>query len=200
MGRTFKLVLIKPSHYDDDGYVIQWLRSAIPSNSLACALRPRRGLRASGSVLGDDVEIDIHAFDETNTRVRPDRIARMIERGGRRHGRCWSACSRTSFRARSISRGRLRERGMQVAIGGFHVSGCICDAAGDDPDTRSRRRRLGISLFAGEAEGRLDEVLRDAYARRAQAALQLHERPAGHRGHADPAPRRAQRVRRTAGT
>ena len=27
----FSLVLIKPSHYDDDGYVIQWLRSAIPS-------------------------------------------------------------------------------------------------------------------------------------------------------------------------
>jgi hypothetical protein len=33
--KRFSLVLIKPSHYDDDGYVIQWLRSAIPSNTLA---------------------------------------------------------------------------------------------------------------------------------------------------------------------
>ena len=33
--RTFRLILVKPSHYDDDGYVIQWFRSAIPSNSLA---------------------------------------------------------------------------------------------------------------------------------------------------------------------
>ena len=33
--RRFQLVLIKPSHYDDDGYVIQWVRSGIPSNSLA---------------------------------------------------------------------------------------------------------------------------------------------------------------------
>ena len=32
----FRLVLIKPSHYDDDGYVIQWFRSPIPANSLAC--------------------------------------------------------------------------------------------------------------------------------------------------------------------
>ena len=32
----FHLVMIKPSHYDDDGYPIQWLRSAIPSNTLAC--------------------------------------------------------------------------------------------------------------------------------------------------------------------
>ncbi len=33
--KTFLVYLIKPSHYDDDGYVIQWLRSAIPSNTLA---------------------------------------------------------------------------------------------------------------------------------------------------------------------
>ena len=30
------VVLIKPSHYDDDGYPIQWIKSAIPSNTLAC--------------------------------------------------------------------------------------------------------------------------------------------------------------------
>ena len=30
------IVMIKPSHYDDDGYPIQWLRSAIPANTLAC--------------------------------------------------------------------------------------------------------------------------------------------------------------------
>ena len=33
--RRFQLVLIKPSHYDDDGYVIQWLRAFVPSNTLA---------------------------------------------------------------------------------------------------------------------------------------------------------------------
>jgi hypothetical protein len=35
MTRRFCLLLVKPSHYDHDGYVIQWYRSAIPSNSLA---------------------------------------------------------------------------------------------------------------------------------------------------------------------
>jgi hypothetical protein len=33
--RRFQLVLVKPSHYDDDGYVIRWWRAMIPSNSLA---------------------------------------------------------------------------------------------------------------------------------------------------------------------
>ena len=29
----FHLILIKPTHYDDDGYPITWLRSHIPSNT-----------------------------------------------------------------------------------------------------------------------------------------------------------------------
>src|ERR1043166_5867121 len=33
-GKRFCLILIKPSHYDDDGYVIQWLPSSRPSASL----------------------------------------------------------------------------------------------------------------------------------------------------------------------
>ena len=30
-GRRFQLILLKPSHYDDDGYVIRWWRAMIPS-------------------------------------------------------------------------------------------------------------------------------------------------------------------------
>ena len=73
--RRFLPVLIKPSHYDDDGYVIQWLRSTIPSNSLAALYGLARDCRQR-HVLGADVEIEIHPFDETNTRIRPKRIAR----------------------------------------------------------------------------------------------------------------------------
>ena len=29
-AKQFLIILIKPSHYDDDGYVIQWFRSPIP--------------------------------------------------------------------------------------------------------------------------------------------------------------------------
>jgi hypothetical protein len=48
--KQFSLMLIKPSHYDDDGYVIQWFRSAIPSNSLRAAGVPVciRGFHVSG--------------------------------------------------------------------------------------------------------------------------------------------------------
>ena len=70
----FCLLLVKPSHYDDDGYVIQWFRSAIPSNSLAALYGLARDC-AERRILGPDVELEIHTFDETNTRIRPERSA-----------------------------------------------------------------------------------------------------------------------------
>ena len=75
--RRFSLVLIKPSHYDDDGYVIQWLRSPIPSTTLANLYGLARDC-AERRVLGDDVDIDITVLDETNTRIRPERVAQAM--------------------------------------------------------------------------------------------------------------------------
>src|SRR2546421_8619310 len=79
--RRFCLVLIKPSHYDDDGYVIQWFRSAIPSNSLAVLYGLALECKEQ-KILGPDLEMEIHALDETNTRVRPSKIASLIEKAG----------------------------------------------------------------------------------------------------------------------
>jgi len=72
--RRFCLVLVKPTHYCDDGYPIRWFRSAIPSNSLACIYGIAR-IATNAACSANDVEIDIHCDDEANTRIRPDRIA-----------------------------------------------------------------------------------------------------------------------------
>ena len=155
----FSLVLIKPSHYDDDGYVIQWLRSAIPSNTLAVL----NGLALDSKerrVLGDDVEIRVTAIDETNTRVRPKRIVR--EMGGNPGLVALVGVQSNQYpRAMDIAR-PLRAAGIQVCIGGFHVSGCLAMLPGTQPELQEAMD-LGISLFAGEAEGHFDEVLRDAW-------------------------------------
>src|SRR6201996_8550261 len=76
-NRRFRLVLVKPSHYDDDGYVIQWFRSAVPSNTLAVMHGLMLDCKAR-QVLGEDVEIDIQSMDEDNTRVRPDQIVKKL--------------------------------------------------------------------------------------------------------------------------
>src|SRR5690349_25004634 len=79
----FHFVMIKPTHYDDDGYPIQWLRSAIPSNTLACLNGLAEDARAR-QVLGEGVDIRLHTYDETNRRVRPDKIIRTVRQEGGR--------------------------------------------------------------------------------------------------------------------
>src|ERR1700726_701066 len=79
----FHFVMVKPTHYDDDGYPIQRVRSPIPSNTLACLNGLAEDARRR-RVLGPDVEIRLHTYDETNRRVRPDRIIRMIRQEGGR--------------------------------------------------------------------------------------------------------------------
>src|SRR5580692_3834786 len=64
--RRFLAILIKPSHYDSDGYVIQWHRSTIPSNSLA-SLYGLLAECAQANALGPDVDIEIEVYDECNT-------------------------------------------------------------------------------------------------------------------------------------
>jgi radical SAM superfamily enzyme YgiQ (UPF0313 family) len=157
-AKRFCLILVKPSHYDDDGYVIQWLRSSIPSNSLASLFGLARDC-AERNVLGD-MPIDIHAFDETNTRIRPQHLAAMIDAAGAGMVMLVGVQSNQMPRALNIAR-PLRELGVQVAIGGFHVSGTLSMLNGVDAHV-DRAKEMGISLFAGEAEERLDQVLKDA--------------------------------------
>jgi hypothetical protein len=154
--------MIKPSHYDDDGYPIQWLRSAIPSNTLACLFALADDARRR-HVLGRDVDIRLHTYDETNRRVRPDRIMRMIRRqGGRALIGLVGVQSNQFPRAVDLAR-RFIAGGLPVCIGGFHVSGCISMLPAMPPEM-VKAQALGISFFAGEAEEqRLDQVLCDAW-------------------------------------
>ncbi len=154
--------MIKPSHYDDDGYPIQWWRSAIPSNTLACLNGLAEDARRR-RILGADVEIRLTTYDETNCRVRPERIVRMIRQSGGRGLIGLVGVQSNQFpRAVDLARPFLAA-GLPVALGGFHVSGCIAMLP-ELPGEIRQAQELGISMFAGEAEdGGLDQVLRDAW-------------------------------------
>ena len=164
--REFLVELIKPSDYDDQGYIIQWWRGFIPSNSLSCLY----GLALDVSerrALGDGVDIDIEVRDETNAYVPVKAIIRRFAQ----NGNCGLVCMvgvQTNQFARAVDIAReLRASGIQVVIGGFHVSGCLAMLPDLPPEMREALA-LGISLFAGEAEGRLEEIFRAAYENRLQ--------------------------------
>ena len=160
----FRIELIKPSHYDDDGYVIQWVKAWIPSNSLASLYGLARQAQRD-RVLGPDIEIRVRAYDETNTRLPVERIVRDIRRADGQGLVCLVGVQSNQFpRAMDLAR-RFRAAGLQVAIGGFHVSGCLAMLPSLPPDLQEAQD-LGICLFAGESEGRFNDVLRAAFAQR----------------------------------
>jgi radical SAM superfamily enzyme YgiQ (UPF0313 family) len=162
--RRFQLILVKPSHYDDDGYVIRWWRAMIPSNTLA-ALYGIAADCAERQVLGHDVSIDIEAIDETNTRLDTRAlIAKLRDNGNFGLLALVGVQSNQYPRALDIA-AEFRRAGVAVAIGGFHVSGCLSMLDGRAVGLDACRD-LGISIFAGEAEGRLEAVLQDAAAGR----------------------------------
>jgi radical SAM superfamily enzyme YgiQ (UPF0313 family) len=164
--RRFVVELVKPSHYDDDGYVIQWWKSWIPSNSLACLYGIASDL-AQRRALGPDVSIEIRAYDECHTAIPVRRIIRRINSADAGLVCLVGVQSNQFPRAMDLAR-RFRETGIQVAVGGFHVSGCLAMLPERPPDLEAARR-LGVSLFAGEAEGRLAQVFADAFGGRLQS-------------------------------
>ena len=112
-------------------------------------------------MLGPDVEIEIEAYDECNTiiDVDGDRSARSARPGAA--SSAWSACSRTSFRARSTSAASSAPPASPVVIGGFHVSGCIAMLPELPPDLRGGAAISASSSSPARAKGRMAELLRD---------------------------------------
>jgi len=160
--KTFYVEVLKPSHYDDDGYVIQWVRAFVPSNSLACILAQAEDAK-NRQVLGEDVDIVVNAYDECHTVIPIKRIINRIRRGGG-HGLIMLTGVQSNQFPRAMDLGRkFREAGVAVAIGGFHVGGCISMLPELPPDLQEAKD-LGITLFAGEVENnRLDGLFADAF-------------------------------------
>lgn len=159
---TFHIEIVKPSHYDKDGYVIQWWKAWVPSNSMAALYGIAQDC-AERRVLGDDVAIEVDACDEMNATIPIDRIARRIQAPGHSGLVCLVGVQSNQFpRAMAIARA-FRAKGVMVAIGGFHVSGCLAMLKEPTPELKEAME-LGIILYAGEAEEHFEAFLRDVHA------------------------------------
>jgi len=155
---TFHVEIIKPSHYDDDGYVLQWWKAWIPSNSMACLYAIAQDC-AKRKVLGAGTEISVNAYDEMTMRV-PLReiVARTRNNGGIV---CLTGVQSNQYpRALDIAR-QLRREDVTVLLGGFHVSGCL-SMLKEIPSDLQEALDMGITLFAGEAEEHFEGLLQDA--------------------------------------
>ncbi|MCK7474402.1 MAG: hypothetical protein MZV49_14545 [Rhodopseudomonas palustris] len=148
--------MIKPSHYDDDGYVIQWARSFDPvqlrSPTLYGLVARLRRAPGSGRRRGDPTSPP----GRRNQHPHQDRArsSAQIAGGQFRPGLPGGRTDPISSRAPSISRAPARggRPGVHRRLPRERLPG---DAARRFQRRCSEAMDLGITLYAGEAEGRL---------------------------------------------
>ena len=164
-SQTFHLVLIKPSHYDDDGYVIQWYRSWVPSNTLSVIYRLALE-SVKRRALGENVEIVLDAYDETNTIIPIKKVIKKIQNAG--NGMVGLVGVQTNQFPRALDiADHFVKANIPVLIGGFHVSGCLAMLPEIPSDIQAAMDK-GMTIVAGEAEEQLDTLLQHAFHRTLQ--------------------------------
>jgi radical SAM superfamily enzyme YgiQ (UPF0313 family) len=161
--KRFHVILIKPSKYDEEGYVIRWWRAVVTSNSLACLHALTQQVARQGD-LDPDVEIVIHCFDET-VQVVPVKKLSRIHRTGERAIVCMVGVQTNQY-ARALDLAlEFRKERFHCMMGGFHVSGILSMLPDKTPEIQEALD-AGITLVAGEVENRWGELLKAAYEER----------------------------------
>ncbi|MBI2985758.1 MAG: radical SAM protein [Deltaproteobacteria bacterium] len=157
--KKFRIVLIKPSKYDDDGYVIRFWKGVLPSNTLNVLHGLTEAVKRSG-VFGD-LKLEIVTFDETTEKVP---VKKIIRWGRHRSTKLVVGLVgvQTNQFPRAIELGRqFRAAGVDVIIGGFHTSGTINMLGEKEPDIQELVQE-SISIVSGEVEENWAEILADA--------------------------------------
>ncbi|MFA7002295.1 MAG: radical SAM protein [Candidatus Omnitrophota bacterium] len=159
--QEFHIVLIKPSKYDDDGYVIRWAFGIVISNSLACLYGLTRDVVDKG-VLGAGVRVVVHAIDEGEKKVDVQKIILKIRRAGARAVVCLVGVQSNQYpRALDLAMA-FRKEGLPCMIGGFRVSGCL-SVLPQIPKEIQQAIDAGITVVAGEVENEWGNLLKAAY-------------------------------------
>jgi len=152
------IVLIKPSKYDDDGYVIRFWKGVLPSNTLNVLHGLTEDVKAR-RVFGD-LPIEVTTFDETAEKVPLRKILRWGKKSATKLLVCLVGVQTNQF-PRAVDLARVfRGAGIDVIIGGFHTSGTINMLGEQEPDIQELLRE-GICVVSGEVEGKWDGILAD---------------------------------------
>ncbi|MBI4265690.1 MAG: radical SAM protein [Acidobacteria bacterium] len=168
------VILIRPSKYDDEGYVIRHFRGTLPSNTLSCLNSLTEDAVRQGALR--DLEVRVHVIDEIVSRVDPRRLGRTYRRGDTKVVVGLVGVQTNQFpRAQDLAR-QFKAEGFDVMIGGFHVSGSVAMSPDVPPECQAMLNE-GVTLVLGEVEDRWAGLLRDAAAGRLQPLYNFLDSP-----------------------
>ena len=168
--QVINIVIIKVSRYDgEDGFVNRSWKAILPSNTQSTICSLIRDIQKNWR-LGMKTKIIMREYDETVQDVSPAWISLLCRTFPNKTLVMLVGVQTNEFARATDLALDFQARGIQVVIGGFHVSGVLKQFPEDD-STMSRRahRELGlerliasgVTFFAGEAEGRMLRLLQD---------------------------------------
>ena len=154
----FRIVLIKPSKYDDDGYVIRFWKGVLPSNTLNVLHGLTDDVKRRGAL--GNIDLEVVTFDETAEKLPVNKIIRWSRSFRTKLLVCLVGVQTNQFpRALDLAK-QFRAEGIDVMIGGFHTSGTISMLGEQEPDIQELFRE-GITVISGEVEGKWEGILAD---------------------------------------
>jgi len=156
--KALRVVLIKPSKYDDEGYVIRFWKGVLPSNTLNVL----RGLTEDierRRVLGD-IDIQVDVFDETTEKIPVNKIVRWSRHPATKLVVCLVGVQTNQFPRALVLGKQFRSHGIDVIMGGFHTSGTINMLSEQEPDIQELFQE-SIVVVSGEVEGYWEGILAD---------------------------------------
>lgn len=166
--KRLKLYLIKPSKYDEEGYIIRHYRGVLPSNTIACLYSLTEDVKEKG-LLGD-MDIKTEIIDEAIHKVPVKKIMKEGKRAAKKGDKvivCLVGVQSNQFPRATDLASRFREAGIDVLIGGFHVSGVMALLKRPSPEVQEIIDK-GVIVVTGEVEGHWVDVLRDVIAGKAK--------------------------------
>ena len=174
--RRLVVILVRPSRYDDEGYVVRHFRGVLPSNTLSCLNSLTHDAVRQGALPGIDVRVEV--IDEIVTKVDPARLGRRFRRPDTTVVVGLVGVQTNQFPRALDLAAQFKAEGFAVMIGGFHVSGAIAMSGGAMPPECRQALDQGVTLVLGEVEDRWAGLLRDAAAGRLRPVYDfLGERP-----------------------
>ncbi|MCK5573402.1 MAG: radical SAM protein, partial [Bacteroidetes bacterium] len=157
--RRLTLLLIKPSKYDDEGFVIRYRKGFLPSNTLACLHALSDEIQRRGT-LGSDVQVDVQLLDDTVHHIDIKHIARRARDRGNKTLICLAGVQTNQFPRAADLALQFRSEGLDVLLGGFHVSGSMRMLSSTPPEIQSLLN-AGVTIVLGEVEDSLETIFRD---------------------------------------
>ncbi len=172
--KSLNIVLIKPSKYDDDGFVIRYFKGVLPSNTLAC-MNSLTLKFAEKWKTEKNIKISIDIFDDIIHDIPYKKIAKKNKDNNMVVAALAGVQSNQFPRASDIAK-KLTALGVKTLIGGFHVSGILSLFDKPSPEIQELID-CGVTVVHGEAESIWEQILSDVVEGKEKSLYRMTELP-----------------------